>query len=260
MEAMKFVTTKGFMEMPAMGLKGAISTQVKLPDHTLTSIELPGMGTMLQGTSGDVGWTIDPMRGPALVESSQLAQQRMFEKLTRNGSDPRTVFKEITIVGLKDFAGRPCYEVAFKSDDMSFTSFYDAATFLTAGLRMTMASPMGDISAEMVLSDYKAFEVAEGVSMQQPTRTTMKVMGQEQVVVIEEMSFAPIDDAVFALPPAITALIAAKEQQAQQPKDASTPAAGDATAPTAPANGDQPGTKRPRPRPKQDQPSTAPTP
>jgi hypothetical protein len=252
MDKIEFTTVTGFMEMPAMGMKGAMKTQVATPDRQRTTMTLPGLGDIMQGMNGDVGWSIDPMRGPALTEPKEMAQQKTLEELSNGRHDPREIFPTIEVRSLGDFAGRPCFEVFLKNDDLEMTSFYDAKTFLVAGMRMTMESPLGQIPAEVVIGDYKK----QG-DLMLPGRSTTRVMGQEQVVVFESYSFDPIDDSVFDLPEAIKGLLAAREAQ-KNAEGNDEDGAGDGDA----ATDDAPPARRPRPRPrpKTDAPSTAPTP
>lgn len=247
MEKIEFTTVTGFMEMPAMGMKGAMKTQVAVPDRQRTTMTLPGLGEIQQGMNGDVGWSIDPMRGPALTEPGEMAQQKTLEELSNGRIDPREIFSTIEVKTLADFAGRPCYEVFLKNDELAITSFYDAKTFLVAGMRMTMESPLGQIPAEIVIEDYKKHG-----DLMLPGRSTTRVMGQEQVVVFESYSFEPIDESVFELPDAIKGLLEARKAQEQTVENAK-----DADAVGVGATSDAPPARRPRtrPRPKTDAPT-----
>jgi hypothetical protein len=259
-EAIEDMTITGFMEMPAMGLKGAMKAYHRKPDLMTSTITLPGLGEIRSGTNGTVGWSIDPMRGPALTEPKELAQQRAMERLSSARMNPREVFPEIDVLSIREFGGRPCYEVSFKGPELSLVGFYDVETALVGGMRMTMSSPMGEIPMEILVSDYKTFG-----DIMQPTRTTVNVMGQQQVVGIEDVTFGGIDPAVFELPDAIKGLVAAKEAE----QKAAEAGADDAAAPAAKDGGDATSdtpARRPRPRPRPqatppaDAPATAPTP
>ncbi|MGA1044677.1 MAG: hypothetical protein ACO3Y3_04845 [Phycisphaerales bacterium] len=254
LEAIEDMTITGFMEMPAMGLKGTMKAYHRKPNQMTSTITLPGLGEIRSGTNGDVGWSIDPMRGPALTEPKELAQQQAMERLSAARMNPRDAFPEIEVLSVQAFGGRPCYEVSFKGPELSLVGFYDVETALIGGMRMTMSSPMGEIPMEIVVSDYKTFG-----EILQPTRTTVNVMGQQQVLGIEDITFGEIDAAVFEMPDAIKGLVAAKQKAAEEAAKQ-----GDA-APEAKEGGtatdDKPARRpRPRPRPKTDAPATAPTP
>lgn len=249
-EAIGDMTITGFVEVPAMGMKGTMKAYHRKPSMTVSTVVLPGMGEIRSGSNGEIGWSIDPMRGPALTEPKELAQQRAMERLSSARMNPREVFPEIEVRSVKEFAGHPCYEVSFKSPDLSLIAFYNLESALINGMRMTMNSPLGEIPMEITVSDYKPFG-----AILQPTLTSVSVMGQKQNVGIESITFDEIDPAVFTLPEAIEGLIAAKKQAAD----------GDGSAPSAESSDDQPTDPparrpRPRPRPKKDAPATAPAP
>jgi hypothetical protein len=233
------VTMTGAMQMPAMGLSGGMTTRIAPPDFTLSVVELPGIGSIRSGSAGGVGWSIDPMRGPSLTEAKELAQQRALSQLSSGTLKPSESFSSIEVVGERDFGGTPCYEVRMSSDDLSITSFYSVASGLPTGMRMTMESPMGAIPMEIFFGEWKTFG-----EVLLPTRTRTRVMGQEQVVAIEKVDFAPIDRAVFALPAEIAALVAAQRPAAAE----DAPADGAATKPATTSSPNLP-SRRPRPQP-----------
>ena len=260
LDAIEDMTITGFMEIPAMGLKGAMKAYHRKPDLMTSTITLPGLGEIRSGTNGTVGWSMDPMRGPALTEPKELAQQRAMERLSAARMNPREVFPEIEVLSIQPFGGRPCYEVSFKGPELSLVGFYDVETSLVGGMRMTMSSPMGEIPMEILVSDYKTFG-----DVLQPTRTTVNVMGQQQVVGIENVTFGEIDPAVFELPDAIKGLIAAKEAQEKAAEAGDAGSAAPAAKDGGDTTSDQPA-RRPRPRPRPqtappaDAPATTPTP
>jgi hypothetical protein len=64
-----------------------------------------------------------------------------------------------------------------------------------------MPTPMGEIPATVVASDYKDFG---GVKV--ATRNVMKVMGQQQVITVDEVAWEGVDPKAFELPAEIKAL------------------------------------------------------
>lgn len=220
--AMRHVTMRGSMQMPAMGIRGETTSRMTLPDLSISQTELPGIGRIVEGVNGEVGWSIDPIRGPSLAEPQEVAQRRLLSRLANNLGDPRDLFDTVEVVGVVEFAGTPCHEVRLASKEGgTYTILYRVDNGLTQGMRMTMKSSLGDLPVEVEIGEYKTFG-----EVLWPTRTTTRVMGQEQAMVIEEISFDPIDPSVFELPPAIKALAdaggpaaepAAKDGQVQPP-------------------------------------------
>lgn len=226
MQAITHLTMTGSMQMPAMGLRGAMVSRMTLPDLSLSTTELPGIGRIVEGLNGEVGWSIDPIRGPSLSDPKEVAQRRLLSKLSNGLGDPRELFDSIEVTGVVEFAGKSCHEVRFTSKDLASTVLYGVDDALTHGMRMTMQSSMGEIPVELQIGGYQRFG-----ELLWPTRTTTKVMGQEQVLVIDRIEFEPIDAATFELPEAIKALVAASKAPA-----ADAPAAGSPDSPEAPAS------------------------
>lgn len=194
--------SKGAIEIPSAGLKGANETVAIAPDKVLVTVDLPGMGQTRSGCDGTVGWSIDPMRGPALMDDKQLGQLRQesnFRLDLELAKDP----KDAQVTGLYDFEGAPCWRITTKpaGGAAEMHRYYDKETGLMRGMSMKMPTPMGEIPATVVASDYKDFG---GVKV--ATRNVMKVMGQQQVITVDEVAWEGVDPKAFELPAEIKAL------------------------------------------------------
>ena len=214
--------SKGAIEIPSAGLKGSNETVAVAPDKVLVTIDLPGMGQTRSGSDGTVGWSIDPMRGPALMDDKQLAQLRQeanFRLDVELAKDP----KDAQVTGLFDFEGAPCWRVTMKpaGGTGEMHRFYDKETGLLRGMGMKMPTPMGEIPATVVTSDYKDFG---GIMLS--TRSVMKVMGQQQVMTVDEVAWDGVDPKAFELPAEIKALkeAPAKPEGGAATADPGTPA------------------------------------
>ncbi len=73
-KAHKYRTAKGYFEMPAMGMRGAMVMHQATPNLMLVKIDLPQMGTISSGYNGTTGWGISPMQGPMIMESKELGK------------------------------------------------------------------------------------------------------------------------------------------------------------------------------------------
>ena len=192
----------GALEVPSAGLKGTLEMIAVAPNKVLTTVDIEGMGKTSSGTDGTDGWSIDPMRGPALMDDKQLAQLRQesnFRLDVELAKDP----KDAQVTGLFDFEGAPCWRVTMKpaGGTGEMHRFYDKETGLLRGMGMKMPTPMGEIPATVVTSDYKDFG---GIMLS--TRSVMKVMGQQQVMTVEEVAWDGVDPKAFELPAEIKAL------------------------------------------------------
>lgn len=226
-------TMKGTVSMPAMGLSGPTTVYASDPDRYLMVVTLPGAGEVRSGFDGTVAWSEDQMQGPRLMEGGELAQIKR-EANFRRDLDILAGWDSVKVTGREDFGGVPCVAVEVTGGGETSRFYFDDATGLFRGSRMSTASPLGKIQVETVVSDYRDFD-----GMRVPVRTELSMMGQKQVLAIDSVAFDPIDPKVFELPPAVQALVT-KPAGAGSPK----PAGGEAPKPADPA------TPAPDPTPK----------
>ena len=209
----KFRTARGAFEMPAMGMKGPMLVKQSTPNLMLVNISLPGIGEMKQGFNGTVGWSIDPMSGPQLMAGKQLEQMKR-EADFFNSVDILKNFKESRTVARTDFNGEMCYQIKLTSEDGVTNAYYSVESGLAKGSRTVASTPQGDIPTTTMLLEYKDFG---GVLV--PTRTSVEMLGQQQMIVIEDITFDEIPESEFALPAAIKTLSEADAAKTEE-KDA----------------------------------------
>jgi hypothetical protein len=225
-EAKTMISSKGSIEIPAAGLKGAMDMQAMAPDSIAIVMDIPGMGQSRSGFNGTVGWTIDPMRGPSLMDAKQIADLKRDGNFRRDLDLMRKPGNS-EVLGLVEFETRPCWQVKIATatpDATPTNNFYDKETGLMAGMTMMAATPMGSIPVTLLTSEYKDF-----ADVKLPVRTTTKVMGQMQVMTIESVTWEGVPATAFELPPEIAAM----KNAAPAPAAPAAPAA--PTAPAAPA-------------------------
>lgn len=195
-EAKKSMIAKGAIEIPAAQLKGSMNTTAAAPDRVAVLMELPGIGAAGQCFDGTVGWSIDPMRGPSILDAKEVEQIKRDGNFLRDlqmASDPGTA----EVVGLVEFEGTPCWHV--RSDGTSY--LYAKDTGLMRGTQMTVTTPMGDLPITVVTEDYKDFG-----DVKMATRSTSKAMGQTQIMTVDTVEWNSAKDDAFAMPAEIKAL------------------------------------------------------
>lgn len=201
-EAKTSMVAKGAMEMPSAQLKGAMTTTAAAPDRVAVAMELPGIGTVNQCFDGAVGWSMDPMRGPAIMGAKEVEQVKRDGNFLRDlqmASDPG----KAEVAGLVEFEGTPCWHL--KVDGSSY--LYAKDTGLLKGTQMTASTPMGDLPITVVMDEYKDFG-----DVKLAARATTKVMGQVQVMTIEAVEWNAAKDDAFAMPAEIKAMQEAAKQ------------------------------------------------
>ncbi len=192
------------IEMPAQGIKGAITTKALSPHYLLVETRIPGLGTILQGVTNGIGWSIDPLRGPALMTADELAQ------VTRDTSieselNPALGFDKVEVLALEKFHGTPAYKVRFTKGTGGTTRFYAVDSGHVIGALDSISSAMGTIDVQ---SSFKDFTQYQGRTLPKVQEAT--TMGQMQRVTIDSIDFAPLDSSQFTLPKEIQALVAGK--------------------------------------------------
>ncbi len=196
------------MSMPAMGMSFTMDIKVMRPNKMLTTMEMPGMGTITTGYDGTVAWMNNPMTGPQILEGQELNQALRQSDIDAS-IDFERLYPTMETVERTERGGRACYNVRMVSpDNDTVFSCFDVENGLIVAVTAKQTSQMGEVEVTSLLSDYKDFG---GIKL--PTRTTAQMMGMEMVTTIKSVDSNPIDPSVFELPAEIKALAAQKQQQ-----------------------------------------------
>jgi len=190
----------GEMSVPAMGMTMTTESWSALPNRSFRKIDMSGM-TMTSGSDGTTAWVNSPMSGPKILNGDELKEA--FDNANfYNGVDFAKVFPTMQTVGERTVDGHACWNVRMVSAaGTEVHNCFDKESGLWIGGILKQHSEMGEITAELVMADYKDFD-----GLKLPTRTTMTVGPQQIVTTIKTVSHAPVADSVFALPPEIRAL------------------------------------------------------
>jgi len=198
----RFMRSTGSFQMPALGITGQLVAYQGQPGKNAVTVDIPGLGQIRSGFNGEVGWSLDPIQGPRLMTGAELAQTKEEASFASSIRDASLVSSAQT-VEQAEMNGQACWRVklTWNSGRETFDC-YSVQSGLMVGSTSSQESPTGRIEVTTLLDEYREFG---GVRM--PTRMTQQMMGQEQVMVIENVEFPAPDDSVFALPPEIQALV-----------------------------------------------------
>jgi zinc protease len=192
----------GKFEMGAQGMNGALEVFAKRPDKLLIKITLPGMGEMLQGYDGKVGWAANPITGPMLLEGKmldQLKEQASFDAVLHDAAR----FRATQNAGEAEFDGKKCYKLKLvKESGEDSTEYYEIQSGLLVGSSEVQETPLGAVPVTAVISDYRKFG-----EIRFATRLTEKTGPLTQVMSFDTMEINNVEDAVFALPDSIKGLL-----------------------------------------------------
>ena len=201
----KHTSTKveGTFSVPAQGLNGTLEVLSAAPDRFLLRVTLPGVGEIANGFDGTVGWLMDPMMGPMLLQGEALARDEGRRGLLRRAARRASTTRAWRRSSGRSSRARPSTRCASSArtggEDFEF---YDVASGLLVGSTGKRTLPMGTFDVTNVLSDYKDFG-----GLRLATRSRQRMMGIEQVMTIGSVEFDTVDAAAFALPPPIKALV-----------------------------------------------------
>jgi hypothetical protein len=171
----------GEMTLGAMGLKGKLTSYGQAPDKRLVEITLEGIGKISEGSNGEVAWSHSAMQGPRLKEGEEKTEALLQGK---HGADAqwRDLYSAQT-AGVETVEGKECYKVTLTpKTGRPHTRWYDKQSGLLVKMAMTPKTPMGEISVESVLSDYK--KVGE---LLVPHKVVTKMAGQEMGMTIDKV-------------------------------------------------------------------------
>ena len=201
--------TTGTFSMPMAGIEAEMEVWASNdPTRMLTVVEIPGMGTVMEGYTGEYGWALDPNMGPRILDGLELAAMR--EGASELGAvRDESMFTDRTTLERAEIDGEPCFRVrlAWKSGRET-VDCYSVESGLLLASETTQETPMGDIPVVSMLKDYQSFG-----GLLSPTRIVQRMMGQEQIITLNEVEYIEIDPEVFTPPAAIQTLI---EQQGQE--------------------------------------------
>jgi hypothetical protein len=192
----------GTFSMPAQNITGAVDVYGAKPDKSLVKINLGGIGDLLEGYDGKIGWTLEPMSGPRLKEGQELAEKKFDADFYSDLHDAGR-YASIKTVEKTTFEGKPAYKVSLvRKEGGEDIEYYDVESGLKVGASGTRQTPMGPITATQTLSDYKKFG-----DLLVPTTMKQTQMGVDQVLRITTVEWDNVPDSTFDPPAQIKALI-----------------------------------------------------
>ena len=196
------IRSSGVIEMPGMGIRGEFEVLQFAPDQMMTRVVVPGVGEILSGFDGEVGWSVNPLTGSMVMEGGELAETSERANILAGLRD-REVIPERETVELSEYDGEGCWRVrlVWLSGRESFDC-YSQDTGLLIASEDSQTSPMGILGVVTRFSDYREFH-----GMILPTRLVQSSMGQVQEMLVREVEIDRLDAYALAPPPSIRTLL-----------------------------------------------------
>ena len=182
--------------------KGVVHSARPAQQHT--AIEIQGMGTIEEGVTDGVAWSLTMMTGPQVKEGGEKAmalREAHFDGLLEWKKD----FKKIECVAREKIDDKEYLKVEMTPLEGSvITTYVDAKTYLPYRSTMNLSTAMGDFDMTIYTEDYRP---VDGILYSRTSR--VEVMGQKRLVTIDSIEHnieMPKDR--FKLPDEIKALVA----------------------------------------------------
>ena len=205
------MVTKGTVGMPGgTYCKVEISTQE--PNKVFATIQVLESEKYTEGFDGVVNWSISPNYKTSLDEYPILGFLKdptiflnMYEKI-----DPSKIWNKAETNRAVIFCGVPCYEIMITVNEPNDGAlYYEIQSAFLRGTKLPQyfefGKQTGYMPATTIMSDYKEFD---GIKI----ATTTLAISQRHNFVVDSVDFAPVDPAIFNLPPEIKSLVDEKNK------------------------------------------------
>lgn len=193
----------GRFELPAQGISGPIEMLAAAPNRMVIRITLPGLGDMLRGYDGAIGWSVDPAVGPRVLSGRELQEAEYSADFYADIYRPAD-YASMTVVGRAAFEGHDCFTVKLvRPSGFESLEYFDVQSGLRIGGRMTSTSMMGSVPD--VVTVFGAYRAFGGILT--PVTATQRAMGVESVLTLDRIEYDTVRDDELKPPPAILALL-----------------------------------------------------
>lgn len=190
---------RGEIEGTDMSGKSTFVYRAK-PFKTLIEIKRADGSQVTSGFDGSVSWTIDA-QGASIDKDTALEAVRRDADLQYPLHQP-IYFKKLELAGVTDFEGHHCYWLhGTTSWGKDNNQFYDVETGLLVGYRFQVDTKASAVAITL-FEDYKNFGgplVA--------TKITSRSGNNSRTFTYKSVSYEPLADSVFELPPTVKALL-----------------------------------------------------
>lgn len=194
----------GTMEITAAGMTADVEMTMVAPNKQAMKLNLAGLGEIQQGTDGTVAWSVDPMRGPRLLDGKELDQAREQADFVAGMLYEADRYSAMTNEGIVDFAGEKAYKIKMvrKGSGTESWQYFSVATGLQIGSESTVTTEMGTTSSSTTVGGYQQFG-----PIKLPTRSEMMAGPQKMVMTTKTVEFNTAGPDAVTAPAAVQPLI-----------------------------------------------------
>ena len=193
----------GTMELVGRGIKGKLTMYHAEPALSYSEITIEGLGKIEEGSDGKVAWSLSAVQGPHLKEGEERADALLSAHIDSEVRW-RDYYSKVETTGMESVEGKDCYKVVLTpKEGTPTTRFYEKDSGLMVKEARTVKTPMAEIQAESVVSDYRK----EG-DILVPHKIKSNAMGVDMLMTIDAVQYNPeIPKDKFEMPEQIRALV-----------------------------------------------------
>ncbi len=204
------VKSVGTMSMPAQNMSIEMTLLLAPEKGMYLDLVIPGMGSFLQGVSGDIAWSNSMMEGPKILDGAQaeqmLKQSDLFANLHWENYYSSITYKDEQTVTMPDGTEVKAHALELTDLDTEAvtTNYYDSKTDLLIKTDALTAGPGGAmIPSTSYMTDYRDID-----GYMTPFKTIMSTGPMEMIIEMKSIEInADLDDDTFDLPEEIKELL-----------------------------------------------------
>lgn len=220
MHVVRTVSIKG------MGIEGREERYATSTDKFLSTMTIPGVGVMRQGSDGKGYWAEDPINGVRLLEGSEKEQATLDGRWNAE-LDLVKLYESVKGVAAPDNAPKDqpleCLELVPKLGKPT-TVCFDATTHHRVFQTGRQASPQGEVPFEARFSAWKSFDGVFLPTLEETTAGPASIEARVQSVKFDEM----LDPTMFKLKTGKHDKVGKTDKTAKAAKASKAPAAQEA--------------------------------
>jgi len=197
------IHTVGTVEMALMPDPFSIDSWVIHDKGSLTTIEISGVGTIVEGYNLEHAWTLDPTSGDRLKSEAELksAVKDFNRTFVKNYSE---LYEDAKVVGLDKLEDQEVWKVSAVDavDKTPTTLFFSKETSLLAGEHRTVPQGKGSLKMKVYYDDYTWVD-----DMYMPMKMTIKTMGIKQLFTFNSVTINTAETPDIVVPESIKVFI-----------------------------------------------------
>jgi hypothetical protein len=198
-------TKVGTLEVPTAGLSGTIELNAAQPDKLVAKTTLPGVGEILQGYNGSVGWDISPSAKPRVLADKELLRQKDGADFYSDLAYVGDRFTSMEMASDTTIGGESAYRIRMvrTATGAISTVYFSKATGLKLGILSSQETAMGPVPIVTWILEYRR---SGGVLFATSTETL--VASQRILTKYSSVTVNDVREDAFKAPVLITNMIA----------------------------------------------------